>query len=163
MGAYLIRSGSQGKYLDECLTGGFVGVDYGIDQDLSGHFPDNLRDFNEEWRSVWLQAHPGKTSIAAGLSCGALWTAGRGVQVDDLVISPNANGQSYRVGRVIGGYRYVEGAHLPHQRPGEWGRDQLHGVTSSAGTAVTNAPPHSRASASWPTISVLRFQGRMRM
>ena len=120
MGAYLIRSGSQGKFLDECLAGGFVGVDYGINQDLTGRFPDAWQEFNHEFRPVWLEAHPGKSNVAAGLACAALWTVGHGIQVDDLVVSPNGNGKSYRVGRVIGGYRYAQGANLPHQRPVEW-------------------------------------------
>ena len=118
--AYLVRLGAQGVYLDECLGGGYVGVDYGIKQDLTGRFPDNWRDFNKQFRPVWHEGNPGKSNVAAGLACGAVWTLGRGVEVDDLIVSPTANGQTFHVGRVSGDYRYSEGAHLPHQRPVEW-------------------------------------------
>src|SRR6185436_14303471 len=41
-------------------------------------------------------------------------------------------------------------------------QDALH-ATSSRGTATTNFAPQSRASASWPSISPRKFQGRIRI
>jgi restriction system protein len=48
-----------------------------------------------------------------------LWTITRGVQIGDVVLSPDGKG-SYYVGEVVGGYEYHKGQSLPHRRPVRW-------------------------------------------
>jgi restriction system protein len=117
---FLIRSGQQGVYLEECLTKGFVGLNYGIHEDLNGEFPENWKDFNSKYIPKWLELNPDRSRIAAGLACAALWTLGRGVKDGDLMISPNAAATTYQIGVVTEGYRYVSSSPLPHQRPVRW-------------------------------------------
>ena len=117
--SYMVRLGPQGMYRAECLAGGFIGVDYDIREDLSGHFTDDLGPFNAAFIPKWLALRPGKSKVAAGLACGALWVNGWDIREGDLVISPDGQG-TYRAARVTGPYRYVPEAHLPHQRPVEW-------------------------------------------
>lgn len=116
---YRVRLGKGGKHVDECLQGGFVGADYGIEQDLTGKLPSEFRTFNQEFIPVYLQRFPEKTKIGAGLSCGQLWTIARGLEQGDLLICPDGGG-SYHVAEVIGGYEYQPGANLPHRRPVRW-------------------------------------------
>lgn len=141
---FMIRLGRGGSYLDECLSQGFVGVDYGIDEDLTGKFPTEWRAFNAAYIPVWLANHPGKSKVAAGLACAALWTLGEHVREGEYVVSPNSAGV-FQVGRVAGPYRYAPGTPLPHQRPVEWlgvtldrsqFTDELRRATNSALTVV---------------------------
>lgn len=141
---FMIRLGRGGTYLPECTGGGFVGVDYGINEDLAGKFPAEWRAFNAQYIPVWLDNHPGKSKVAAGLACAALWTLGEHLRVGEYVLSPNTSGV-FQVGRVSGEYRYDSSSPLPHQRPVEWlpvtvlrdeMSDDLRRATNSALTVV---------------------------
>lgn len=115
----MIRSGRQGVYLNDCIEGNFTGVDYGINEDLTGKFPETWREFNANYIPVWLELNPGRSKVAAGLACAALWVLGQAIQQGDVIISPDSTGK-FRMGRVTGPYQYVSGAVLPHRRPVAW-------------------------------------------
>ena len=118
-GYYRIMLGAQSKHADECFKGNFIGTDFNILQDLSKDLPDNWRDFNNKFIPVWQALNPGKSKIAAGLSCGALWTVSKGIKVGDIVICPNGQG-SYYVGEVVDTYSYHADGILPHRRTVKW-------------------------------------------
>ncbi|MEG1644573.1 MAG: endonuclease NucS [Alistipes sp.] len=114
-----IMLGKGGMYIDECVQGGYIGADYGIYEDLSANLPDNWKDFNTKYIPVYLSANPTKTKVAAGLACGMLWTICKGLNIDDIVLSPNGNGEYY-VGVIMGNYYYVPNTVLPHRRKVNW-------------------------------------------
>ena len=114
-----VMAGAKCVYAAECVQDGFIGVDYQINQDLTGDLSDNWRDFNAKFIPVYLQGHPNKTRIAAGLACGFIWTVARGLKVGDIVITPDGSGR-YHVGEITGDYVHVPGGHLPHRRPIAW-------------------------------------------
>ena len=116
---YRVMLGAGSMFAKQCFAGGFIGADFEIAQDLSRDLPDEWKDFNKKYIPVWLDAHPGKTKVAAGLSCGFLWTIAKGIQKGDMVLSPDGTG-SYRVGEVIGDYYHVEDGVLPHRRGVHW-------------------------------------------
>lgn len=116
---YRVMLGKQSVYAQECLSGGFIGTYFQIDQDLTHHLPDNWRTFNREFIPVFLERHPHKTKVAAGLACGALWTVSKGIQNEDIVLCPDGKGHYY-VGLVRGSYYYQPGEILPHRRPVQW-------------------------------------------
>ena len=53
---------------------GFIFRNCDIDQDLTNSLSENWRDFNKEFIPIYLQKNPEKSKVAAGLSCGFLWT-----------------------------------------------------------------------------------------
>ncbi len=116
---YRVRLGEGGKNAAECLASGFIGTDFRIRQDLAQSLPDDWRTFNREFIPVFLEANPGKSRIAAGLNCGALWTVCQGMLMGDLVLSPDETGR-FHVGEVSGAYFYEEDGVLPHRRPVTW-------------------------------------------
>ena len=118
-GYYRIMLGAQSKYADECFKGNFIGADFDIKQDLAKDLPDNWRDFNNKFIPVWQALNLGKSKIAAGLSCGALWTVSKGIKVGDIVICPNGQGLYY-VGEVLDTYSYHADRILPHRRTVKW-------------------------------------------
>jgi restriction system protein len=120
---YRVMLGRSSVYASECIVGGFIGADFGIQQDLSRNLPDELREFNKQFIPVFLASHPDKTRIGAGLACGALWTVSKGIKTGDLALCPDGSGR-YHVGEVIGEYEYQPAGVLPHRRRVRW-LDQL--------------------------------------
>lgn len=116
---YRVMLGRSSAFANECFAGSFIGVDFDIAEDLSDKLPDEWRAFNKRFIPVFLEVHPDKTRIGAGLACGALWTVAKGIKKGDLVLCPDGAG-AYRVGEVIGDYQYAPGQALPHRRPVQW-------------------------------------------
>jgi restriction system protein len=116
---YRVMLGGKSIYASNCYEGGFIGADYDIKQDLTKELTENWRDFNAKFRDIWLSQNPQKSKIAAGLSCGMLWTICKGIKRGDIVISPNGMG-SYYVGEVISDYFYTPNDILPHRRKVNW-------------------------------------------
>jgi len=120
-----IRLGSQGSELKRCLEEGFAGLNYGLNEDLTGTFGSHWREFNQQYIPIWLDTHPDRSKTAAGLSCAALWTFCNELVEGDFILSPDAEG-NFRVGSVAGSYFYGPGTALPHRRPIEWQNRTLH-------------------------------------
>ncbi len=111
--------GAKSMYADQCYTGQFIGAHYDINMDLSNELPDNWRDFNKKFIPIWLSKYPDRSKVAAGLSCGTLWTICKGISQGDVVLCPNGEG-SYYVGEIIGDYTYRHSEILPHRRKVKW-------------------------------------------
>ena len=110
--------GKKSSHADECFAGNFIGADFGFAGDLTGQLPDENRPFNKTFVPVYLDKHPGKSKVVAGLACGALWTVAKGIQIGDLVLCPTGSGQ-YKIGKVTSDYKYQAGI-LPHRRSVVW-------------------------------------------
>jgi restriction system protein len=140
--------GAKSAHIDECLKGNFIGADFDIKQDLSKHLFENWRDFNKMFIPIWLDNHPGKSKVSAGLACGALWTVAKGLKRGDIIISPDGTGK-YHIAEVLDEYSYHPGQILPHRRTVRWYdqtieraemSDALRNSTGSIGTTseITN-------------------------
>lgn len=116
---YRVMLGAKSMYADECFKGNYIGADFNIKQDLSKDLPEDWRQFNKKFIPVWLDKHVGKSKVAAGLSCGALWTVAKGIRVGDIVLCPNGQG-AYFVGEVLDNYSYHANETNPHRRTVKW-------------------------------------------
>ncbi|PJG57490.1 endonuclease NucS domain-containing protein [Aeromonas cavernicola] len=116
---YRIFAGAKSRYAELCQQQGFIGGDWGINQDLSRQLPDEWRDFNTLFVPQFLAANPDKSRIAAGLACGMLYTLCKEIQPHDRVLCPDGNGHYY-VGEVIADYSYQPDGPLPHRRKVNW-------------------------------------------
>lgn len=116
---YRVLLGPKSKYAEECFSNGFIGIDFGIDQDLTNRLPEEWRAFNKDFIPIYLEAHPSKTKIAAGLACGAVHTLCKGIKDGDIVLCPDRTGR-FHVGEVVGDYVYQPGSDLPHRRTVKW-------------------------------------------
>jgi restriction system protein len=119
---YRVRLGIQGSGVDECVDGGFLGVYFGIREDLTNELPDDWREFNRRFIPQMIAGDPTVTKIGAGLMCGMLWTTCKGLNEGDVVISPT-NAGMYHVGTVTGPYEYSSEGDWPHRRPVTWRSD----------------------------------------
>lgn len=114
-----IMLGAKSAYADDCFTNNYVGTGFGINEDLTHKLPDNWKTFNQEYIPKWMEVHPGKSKISAGLSCGALWTVSKGLSIGDIIVCPNGFG-SYYVGEIASNYFYVPDSPLQHRRSVKW-------------------------------------------
>ena len=114
-----IRLGQHGVVAEECFSDGSAGLGFDIHEDLTGKFPEKWREFNAIYIPVWLEANPGKSRIAAGLSCGALWSFGYGIKVDDVLMAPAPDGR-FHFGTLSGEYYYEPENRFPHRRRVDW-------------------------------------------
>lgn len=137
-----IMLGRKSIYAAECLNVGFIGADFGLQMDLSNDLYENWKDFNHKFIPYYLQEHPEKTKVAAGLACGSLWSISKGIRKGDIILSPNGSG-TYLVGEVISDYYYQPGTLLPHRRKVTWfpntieRSDMSEGLQNSTGSIGT--------------------------
>jgi restriction system protein len=94
---YRLMLGAKSVYAEECFKGNFIGTDFSIPQDLSKDLIKDWREFNHKYIPIYQKTHPDKSKIAAGLTCGALWTVSKGINRGDIVLCPDGMG-SYYVG-----------------------------------------------------------------
>lgn len=148
---YRVLLGPKSRYAEECFSSGFIGIDFGIDQDLTNKLPEEWRAFNKDFIPIYLEVHPSKTRIAAGLACGAVHTLCRGIRNGDMVLCPDKAGR-FHVGEVTGDYVYQPGSDLPHRRTVRWlevsidQSDMSEALRKSAESfaAVANYTQHAR-------------------
>ena len=114
-----IMLGAKSAFAKECYEGNFIGYDLGIEQDFSNDLPENWKEFNLKYIPIWLEKHPSKSKIAAGLACGGFWTIAKGLNIGDVVLCPNG-GKGFYVGEVSSDYYYTESSSLPHRRAVKW-------------------------------------------
>ncbi len=115
---YRIILGKKNIHAEESVKGNFIGASSGIEQDLC-KLPDDWKAFNQKLIPGFLEKHPEKSRITAGLACGVLHTIAKEINEGDVVLCPNGNGH-YLVGKVLGGYSYNPDEFLPHRRPVCW-------------------------------------------
>lgn len=114
-----VMLGRAGAFAKTCREEGYIGADFDIAQDLSDSLYENWRDFNKKFIPIWKENVPGKSTTAAGLACGFLWTIVKGLKIGDVVLCPSGEGYYY-VGVISGNYYYVPGTELPHRRKVDW-------------------------------------------
>lgn len=114
-----VMLGQGSKFAKMCHEEGYIGANFDINIDLSDSLFDNWRDFNKKYIPIWMNIVPGKSTTAAGLACGFLWTIIKGLQIGDVVLCPSGEG-FYYVGTIVSDYYYVPDTELPHRRKVKW-------------------------------------------
>ncbi len=61
---YRIMLGRSGAFLDECVSGGFLGADFETHQDLTAHLPGDWRAFNKSYIPIFMNNRPDKSKVA---------------------------------------------------------------------------------------------------
>lgn len=138
-----IMPGAKSKHLQECLTGGFIGVDFGINEDISNYLSDDVKTFKERYRPIYLEDRPDKSKVAAGLACGTIWTVCYDLKKGDIILCPDGKGE-YIVGEIESNYYHASGEILQHRRRVSWQKtpvrkeDMTESLRNSIGSILTN-------------------------
>jgi len=139
--------GGKSKDADVCRTGGFIGTDFDVYENLINQLPDNWREFNEKWIPYLLTYKSSR--VSAGLAAGQLWTVSKGIQQGDIVLSPTGQPGEVIAGIVTSDYEYQPNGPLPHRRRVNWLQGtikkddmspELRGGLGFAGTVCTLDP-----------------------
>jgi len=144
---YRIILGKKHASAEQCVEGGFVGIDYDM-PNLAEGFPSDEEDFYRKLESLYQADHPNASKVQVSLACGVITKFVRRIQEGDFVICPMGD-SSYRVGEVVGGYTYVPDGVLPHRRKVRWFPQVLQrssmseGLRGSLGGALTIIGPDS--------------------
>ena len=107
------------SYAADCFERGFIGVDFGFEEDLTDDLYEDWREFNKEFVPKLIERFPDKARVTAGLACGMTWSVCKGLQIGDVVLVPTGE-RTFYVGDITGPYRFSHGDNLPHQRPVKW-------------------------------------------
>ena len=135
--------GAKSIYIDECKNGRFIGVDFGIQVDLTNDLNDQVKSFKEKYRPIYLKNRPDKSKVAAGLACGAIWTVCYDLKKGDIILCPDGKGE-YVVGEIESNYYYQPGEILQHRRRVNWFKtpvrrdDMSEALKNSSGSVLTN-------------------------
>jgi len=138
-----IMPGAKSAYVDKCLNEKFIGVDFGITEDISDYLSDDIKPFKERYRKIYLEKRPHKSKVAAGLACGTIWTVCYNLKKGDILLCPDGKGE-YLVGEMESNYYYVPGEILPHRRKVNWYKtpirrmDMSEALRNSSGSALTS-------------------------
>lgn len=114
-----IMLGKSSCYADECRKNNFIGADFDILENLTGHLSNNWKEFNQKYIPVYMLNRPDKSKTAAGVACGFLYTICKNLQIGDVVLCPDGKGYYY-VGTINSDYYYNPGGILPHRRNVIW-------------------------------------------
>ncbi|MBQ0114995.1 MAG: hypothetical protein KBT10_03900, partial [Bacteroidales bacterium] len=114
-----IMLGRNSCFANECISGSYIGADFDINEDLTGHLPEDWHDFNKKYIPVYLANRPDKSKTAAGLACGFLHTICKDLKIGDVVLSPDGKGYYY-LANITSDYYYVPNTNLPHRRSVKW-------------------------------------------
>lgn len=116
---YKCALGQGASHFAQASSESWVGTGWLENLDLSGRFHDNWRDFNKEFIPIAMNDYGITSKVSAGLACGQTWTLCFGLGKNDLIVSPNGQGQ-YQIGRITGDYYFQAAGPLPHRRPVDW-------------------------------------------
>ena len=138
-----IMPGAKSIHLQECLHGNFIGVDFGINEDISNYLSDDVKSFKERYRPLYLESRPDKSKVAAGLACGTIWTVCYNLKKGDIILCPDGKGE-YVVGEIESNYFHMPGEILQHRRKINWHKtpvrreDMSEQLRNSTGSVLTN-------------------------
>ena len=116
---YRIMLGKSSQYIKDCVNGGYIGINFTIEEDLTTKLGLDRELFKKELSSIITKDLPNKSKISIGLACGALWAICKDIDNGDVVLCPDNSG-IYQVGEISGDYEYKSGGLLPHRRPVRW-------------------------------------------
>ena len=116
---YRIMLGRKSIFAKECYEGKWIGAGWLKSSSLENELVENWRDFNKKFIPNYLSTYDGSSKVAAGLACSMLHTICKGIEIDDLVLCPDGEG-NYLVGEVKSDYFFMSETELPHRRKVEW-------------------------------------------
>ncbi len=116
---YRVRPGNSIQQERECLEKGFVGLNYGINRDLSAYLYMKQLPFREKFAPEYYMKYSNLTMADARSAMSKLWYFCCNLEIDDTIISYFSDGL-IRVGIVSSPYFYVPDSSIPHRRSVDW-------------------------------------------
>ena len=106
-------------YAEEFVKEGYVGIGFLHGENLSDRLFDKYEKTRDILGPLYLEQHPDKNKIHAGLAVGCIWTVCKYLKKGDIILLANGN-SCYVVGKIVGDYEYCPGSPMSHRRKVEW-------------------------------------------
>jgi len=116
---FRLMLGEGSKYVNDCLDGSYVGVDFNFNEDLKPYLVGSWADHKSDLKNAFIKHNPGKTPVGLGLAAGTLSSFGQWIERGDVLLCPDGKGGIY-VGEVVSDYFYLPGSSIPHRREVKW-------------------------------------------
>ncbi len=116
---FRLMLGEGSKYVNECIDGSYVGIDFNFNEDLRPYLVGSWAEHKAELKKAFVKHNPGKTPVGLGLAAGALSSFGQWIERGDILLCPDGKGGIY-AGEVVSDYKYVPGGSIPHRREVKW-------------------------------------------
>ena len=147
---FRVMPGAKSVHFNDCFYKSYIGVNFGVDVDLTDDLPENWKDFNKKYIPIYLDKNPGKAKVTAGLACAAIHTISKSLKIGDYVVTPDGKGK-YFLGKITSEYKYFPDRPLIHCREVEWLKttidrsDMSEDLRNSTGAinSVSNITKHS--------------------
>ena len=97
---FRVMPGAKSVHFNDCFNKSYIGVNFGVDVDLTDDLPENWKDFNKKYIPVYLDKNPGKAKVTAGLACAAIHTISKSLKIGDYVVTPDGKGKYFH-GKII--------------------------------------------------------------
>lgn len=118
---WMVRADS-GKYTEACVSVGYTGIGWGELGDLS-----KIKD-RDELRALYEAAFPNDSTATVGNKVGQIARFLLEIRAGDYVITPAADSEWLRYGKIGESYYHMEGTDecpYPHRRPVDWAKRSL--------------------------------------
>lgn len=111
--------GGKSAHLNDCLEGGFIGIDFDLKEELSDFINYNWEAFKKKFKPYYKNLNPEKSNGAIGLHAGSVHAVCVYLSKGDIILCPDGNGL-YHVGEISSDYYFAKGEVLPHRRQVNW-------------------------------------------
>jgi restriction system protein len=116
---YRIMPGGKSAHLNDCLKGGFIGIDFDLKEELSDFINCDWEAFKKKFKPYYKNLNPEKSNVAIGLHAGSVHAVCVYLSKGDIILCPDGNGL-YHVGEISSDYYFTKGEVLPHRRQVNW-------------------------------------------
>jgi restriction system protein len=116
---YRIMPGGKSTHLNDCLKGGFIGIDFDLKEELSDFINYDWEAFKKKFKPYYKNLNPEKSNGAIGLHAGSVHAVCVYLSKGDIILCPDGNGL-YHVGEISSDYYFAKGEVLPHRRQVNW-------------------------------------------
>ena len=121
---YKLMPGKGGKLFSECIENGYIGINYGIDVDLTNDLLLDRSSFMSKYIPIYLEKNSDKTQKSAENGISTIFKWCKLMQSGDIILSSNGKG-GYAVGNIASGYKYRPEFDLSHTRNINWSNELI--------------------------------------
>lgn len=152
--SFKVNAGLGGASAQEFLNEGFIGISFGVEEELTQFNGASFEDFkNDINTNYWAADAHGRSKGSIAMTNRQLWQFGYEMQPGDIVVSQdrkNVDGaKTYAIGKIVGAYTYSNNSEFPHRREVEWGLGNLsrHNISAElnnyfkSGTTIVDLSP----------------------
>jgi restriction system protein len=121
---YRIKLGEKNSKAQECHEGGFIGIGYSFNNDISSDLNLDRKSFIGKHSKILLENNLDNTKASAVMCSGIVWRFFKDIKQGDIVLAPISN-NDFIIGQVSNDYQFDPNSGLPQQRQVKWFKNKI--------------------------------------